>query len=69
MSTQKIRNFGKCTNQMLLNGVRQDLRLKKLAENNLISITNRWEKVKINPKTGSWKRIIKRITPLGAYKN
>jgi hypothetical protein len=49
------------------------VRLKKATENNLISITIGWEKLKINPKTGSQKWIIKKrtimLTPVGAYKN
>jgi hypothetical protein len=59
---EKIKKLGKCTNQMLLNEIRKDPRLKKnqrleyhlnkLVENNLISITIGWEKTTKNPRTG-----------------
>jgi hypothetical protein len=78
---EKIQNFGKCTNRMLLDAVQQDRRLKKnqrieyhlrkLAENNLISITIGWEKPKKNLRTGkpqidNKKRTIT-LTPSGEY--
>jgi Family of unknown function (DUF6293) len=78
---EKIRKFGKCTNQMLLDEVQKDPRLKKsqrieyhlkkLEEYNLISIRIGWEKPKKNPKTGKpgvdrKKRTIS-LTPSGEY--
>ena len=59
---EKIKKLGKCTHSMLLDEVRKDNRLKKnqrieyslkkLLENNLISITLGWEKPNKNLKTG-----------------
>ena len=74
---EKIQNFKKCTNHMLLKAIQQDRRckrkqrieyhLRKLAENNLISITLGWEyekegKIKVDRK----KRTIV-LTSLGRY--
>ena len=78
---QKIKKLGKCTNQMLLDAIRKDARvkknqrleyhLKKLVENNLISITIGWEKPTRNLRTGKpeidrKKRTIA-LTPSGEY--
>lgn len=78
---QKIKKFGKCTNQMLLDKMRRDPRLKKnqrleyhlkkLVENNLISIDIGWEKRTRNLRTGKpevdrKKRTIQ-LTPSGEY--
>jgi len=78
---KKIKKFGKCTNQMLLDEMRKDPRLKKnqrleyhlkkLVENNLISITIGWEKRTRNLRTGRpeidrKKRTIQ-LTPSGEY--
>ncbi len=78
---QKIKKLGKCTNQMLLDAIRKDARvkknqrleyhLKKLVENNLISITIGWEKPTRNLRTGKpeidrKKRTIT-LTPSGEY--
>ena len=59
---EKIKKLGKCTNQMLLDEMRKDPKLKKnqrleyhlkkLVENNLITITIGWEKQTKNPRTG-----------------
>ena len=59
---EKIKKLGKCTNQMLLDAMRSDPRLKKnqrleyhlkkLVENELISITIGWEKPTKNLRTG-----------------
>jgi len=59
---EKIKKLGKCTNQMLLDVMRRDPRLKKnqrleyhlkkLVENDLISITIGWEKPTKNLRTG-----------------
>jgi len=78
---EKIKKLKKCTNHMLLEEVRKDPRLKKnqrieyhlrkLAENNLITISAGWEKKKLNPKTGmpqmDFKRRTIQQTPLGEY--
>lgn len=80
---EKIKKFGKCTHAMLLEKVRKDSRikknqrieyhLKKLFENNLISITIGWETKSKSEKTGKYiskmdykKRTIQ-ITPSGEY--
>jgi len=78
---EKIKKLGKCTNQILLDEVRKDRRLKKnqriqyhlkkLIENNLISITAGWEKRTRNPKTGKpdvdYKKRTIQLTPSGEY--
>lgn len=78
---EKIKKLGKCTNQILLDEVRKDRRLKKnqriqyhlkkLVENNLISITAGWEKRTRNPKTGKpdvdYKKRTIQLTPSGEY--
>ena len=78
---EKIKKLGKCTNRMLLEEIRMDHRLKrnqrleyhlkKLVDNNLISITIGWEKPTRNPRTGKpeidrKKRTIQ-LTPSGEY--
>jgi hypothetical protein len=78
---EKIKKLGKCTNQMLSDEVRKEPRLKKnqrieyhlkkLVENNLISITIGWKKPTKNPRTGKpeidrKKRTIQ-LTPSGEY--
>jgi len=78
---EKIKKLGKCTNRMLLEEMRKDPRLKKnqrleyhlkkLTENNLITITIGWEKPTKNLRTG--KPEIDRkmrtimLTPSGEY--
>jgi len=78
---EKIKRLGKCTNQMLLDNVQKDRRLKKnqridyhlkkLVENNLITITVGWEKPYKNPKTGrhdiDYKKRTIQLTPSGEY--
>jgi hypothetical protein len=78
---EKIKKFGKCTNAMLLEAVRKDSRtkknqrieyhLKKLLENDLISITIGWETASKSQKTGKpkidYKKRTIQITPSGEY--
>lgn len=78
---EKIKKLGKCTNAMLLYEVRKDSRIKKnqrieyhikkLFENNLISITIGWESSSKNQKTGrpkiDYKKRTIQITPSGEY--
>jgi len=78
---QSIKKLGKCTNGMLLEEVRKDHRLsknqrieyhlRKLVENNFITVSIGWESQKRNPFTGKpkidhKKRTI-RLTSLGEY--
>jgi len=78
---EKIKKLGKCTNAMLLETVRKDSRIKKnqrieyhlrkLYENDLISITIGWETPSKSQKTGKpkidYKKRTIQITPSGEY--
>ncbi len=78
---QKIKKLGKCTNAILLDEVRKDRRLKKnqrieyslkkLLENNLITITLGWDTGKRGKKTGKpimdFKKRTIQLTPSGEY--
>ena len=78
---EKIKKLGKCTNNMIIEEMRKDPRLKKnqrldyhlkkLEANNLISRTLGWEKPNKNPRTGRRKIDLKlrtiTLTSLGEY--
>jgi len=78
---EKIKKLKKCTNKMLLEEIRKDSRLKKnqrmeyhlkkLLENNLITITAGWEKPTVNQRTGKhdidYKKRAIQLTSSGEY--
>ncbi|CUR51341.1 Putative endonuclease [Nitrosotalea devaniterrae] len=78
---EKIKKLKKCTNKMLLEEIRKDSRLKKnqrmeyhlkkLLQNDLITITAGWEKSTVNQRTGKhdidYKKRTIRLTSSGEY--
>jgi len=78
---EKIKKLGNCTNSMLLEEVRKDHRLRrnqrieyhlrKMLENNLITISIGWERKTLKPHIGKpkidYKKRTIRLTPLGEY--
>jgi len=78
---EKIKKLKKCTNKMILEEIRKDSRLKKnqrieyhlkkLLQNNLITITAGWEKSTINQRTGKhdmdYKKRTIQLTSSGEY--